>query len=283
MQPRLGEALLGGELISLDDTPLPTKNLAHVRNIQRGRLWLYLADIDRLAYCAFSPDWKGSHPQEVLAGFSGVIQNDGYAGINPLFAKGPAPPRRAGCNDHSRRKFVEALKLGDDRAKVVLDAYAKLYALERQATELNLSTQERQQMRQRDALPIWQQIAADIARLAIIANRKGPLGKAVTYWRNQRPALELYLSDGRLPISKAHVERLLRTVAVLRKNALFMGSLAAGPRYAALLPMALNRTPCGANPFDYFTWLFDRLAEGWPASKSLALLPQHWLRTRSAN
>ena len=283
LQPRLREALLSGELVSLDDTPLPTKNLAHVRNIQRGRLWLYLADIDRVAYCAFSPDWKGSHPQEVLGGFSGLIQNDGYAGINRLFAQGPSPPQRAGCNDHSRRKFVEALKLGDDRAKGVIDAYAKLYALERRATELNSSTQERQQMRQRDAVPIWQQMAADIGRLAIVANRKGPLGKAVTYWRNQRPALELYLSDGRLPISNAHVERLLRTVALLRKNALFMGSLAAGPRYAALLTMALNCTLCGANPFVYFTWLFDRLAEGWPASKTLELLPQHWMRTVSVS
>ena len=165
LQPRLREALTGGELISLDDKLLPTKNLAHARNIQRGRLWLYLADIDRMAYCAFSPDWKSSHPQAVLAGLSGLIQNDGHAGINPLFAEGPAPPQRAGCNDHSRREFVEALKLGDDRAKVVIDAYAKLYALERQAIELNASTQERQQIRQRDAVPIWQQMAADIAGL----------------------------------------------------------------------------------------------------------------------
>ena len=96
----------------------------------------------------------------------------------------------------------------------------------------------------------------------------------MTYWQNQRAALELFLSDGRLPISNAHVERLLRTAALLRKNALFMGSLAAGPRYVELLTMVLSCTLRGVNPFDYFTWLFDRLAEGWPGSKTLKLLPQ---------
>lgn len=59
------------------------------------------------------------------------------------------------------------------------------------------------------------------------------------------------MSSGSLPISNAHVERLLRTVALMRKNALFVGSLEAGERYAALLTMALNCVLCDANPFEY--------------------------------
>ena len=83
-----------------------------------------------------------------------------------------------------------------------------------------------------------------------------------------------FLSSGILPISIAHVERLLRTVALFRKNSLFIGAPDAGPRYAALLTLALNCVLCDVNPFDYFTQLFDRLAARWPQARAAELLPQ---------
>ena len=86
--------------------------------------------------------------------------------------------------------------------------------------------------------------------------------------------LAAFLSNGILPISNAHVERLLRTVALFRKNSLFIGSPDAGPRYAALLTLALNCALRDVNPFEYFTQLFDRLAAGWPSTRLLELLCQ---------
>ena len=59
-------------------------------------------------------------------------------------------------------------------------------------------------------------MADGIARLAIIANRKDPLGKAVTCWRNQRSALELYLSERWLP---AHLQRSRRAPIANRGTA----------------------------------------------------------------
>jgi hypothetical protein len=67
---------------------------------------------------------------------------------------------------------------------------------------------------------------------------------------------------------------LLRSVALFRKNSLFIGAPDAGPRYAALLTLALNCVLRGVNPFHYFTELFDRLAASWPQSRALEFLPQ---------
>jgi transposase len=279
LMPRIHSELLTSHLISLDDTPLPTKNLAHVNNIQRGRLWLFLGDVSRIAYCMFSEDWKGKHPQRILDGFQGEIQSDGYGGLAPLF-QGHDPPKRAGCNDHSRRKFVDAMKLGDSRAQDIIELYAQLYVVERQATQAGASAETRLEMRQRISVPIWVMLQARIEALAQVCTKKGPLGKAVIYWTKQRETLALFLSNGHVPISNAHVERMLRTVALMRKNTLFIGSLDAGPRYAALLTMALNCTLCGANPFAYFTWLYDRLADGVRGSQVLDLMPQAWLRNQ---
>ena len=58
------------------------------------------------------------------------------------------------------------------------------------------------------------------------------LGKAINYLRNHWQALMEYLEDGRLPIDNNWVERLMKRVAVGRKNWLFIGSLRAGIRNA---------------------------------------------------
>jgi len=93
---------LSSALVSFDDTPILAKAPERETGTQRGRLWLYIGDIARVAYCEYTPDWKGKHPQKVLAGFSGALQSDGYGGIAGLF-RGPDAPNKVGCNDHAGR------------------------------------------------------------------------------------------------------------------------------------------------------------------------------------
>jgi hypothetical protein len=136
-------------------------------------------------------------------------------------------------------------------------------------------------LRQTPSVPIWNALRAEIDKLAALGERKSPLGKAVTYFQRQEPRLAAFLGNGILPISNAHVERLLRSVALFRKNALFIGAPAAGPRYAALLTLALNCVLCDINPFDYFTQVFDRIAAGWPQG-AVELMPQAFAPTHQA-
>jgi transposase len=275
------QALLSSQMISLDDTPMPTKNVEAPHGITRGRLWLYMGDVSRTAYCQYSEDWKGTHPQRVLEGFAGPIQQDGYSGLHALFCARDAPPR-VGCNDHARRKWVEALRIGDDRAERVIALYSVLYAVEREAKQLGLNAADTVALRQTRSVPVWKALCEEVDRLAALGERKSPLGKAVTYFQRQKPRLEVFLSNGILPISNAHVERLLRSVALFRKNSLFIGAPKAGPRYAALLTLALNCVLCDVNPFAYFTQLFDRIAAGWPNARVAELLPQAFALTDQA-
>lgn len=274
IKPLARKSLLDSHLISLDDSPLPAKVVGHANGTQRGRLWLYIGDLARVGYCEFTPDWKGAHPQSVLADFRGQLQSDGYGGLHPLF-KGKDPPGKVGCNDHARRKFVEAMKLGDKRAERVIALYGALYTVEREVAKS--TADERLAVRQARSVPLWRELSATVLALEPKTEPKSPLGKAVTYFRRQHDALSAYLDDGLLPISNAHVERLLRSVALFRKNSLFVGSLEAGDRYAVLLTLAINCALCGANPFAYFNDLFDRVADGWPAARALELMPQAWL------
>ncbi len=234
---------------------------------------------NKVIYCEFTEDWKGSHPRRILEGFKGDIQGDGYAGIAPLF-KGAESPRRVGCNDHARRKFVKALEQGDTRAQKVLDLYRVLYAIERHAREKEKDVAALLALRQEESVPIWQDLEAEINRLQTNAGKKSPLGKAVTYFVRQGPTLRVFLSDGFLPISNAHVERQIRTVALFRKNSLFVGSLEGGTRYATLLTVMLNCLLVGANPYDYISDVINKIACDWPASNIDALLPRQWQEAR---
>ena len=274
--------LLQSELISLDDTPLKAQSRASPANgktMVSGRQWLYVGDVDRVAFAEFTKDWKGKHPRAVLQGFAGKVQGDGYAGINPLFG-GEGGPVRVGCNDHARRKFVAALKGGDLRAQEVVDIYRAIYAVEREATKRELEPDGRAALRQAESVPLWARLESAVGALAPQAGTKSPLGKAVVYFERQLPTLKVFLSDGGVPISNAHIERLIRTVAIFRNNSLFVGSVDAGKRYAVLLTLVIECRLAGINPYEYLVDVIDKIANDWPSLRARELLPRPWHAAR---
>ena len=264
-------------LVSLDDTGLPVRDRAHARGIKRGHVWTYLGDGGEIGFCEYTPDWKGAWPQATLAAFRGqVIQSDGYAGLAPIFAQ-PNPPRRAGCMDHCRRRFVKALEAGDARAAVIVAVLGKIYAVEAQARADGVDRDELGRRRQSDSRPLIDRVHRMIGDLAGRATPKSPLGKAVSYAVNQWSTLVVFLDDPRVPLSNAHVERQQRRTAIGRRNFLFAGSDDAARRFAILHTLILNCDLVGAPPFEYLRDVFRRLADDWPAARIRELLPAAWL------
>jgi len=274
LQKEARERLLRREIISLDDTPFYYKDLdSDCKGLRRGRLWVYVGDRGAIAYCEFTKDWKGEHPRGLLKGYKGIIQGDGYGGIDALFGD-PDGPRRAGCHDHARRGFIAAVAQGDDRADPIVDLFKVLYAIERRAKEAGMGLDDLLNLRQDKALPVWNDLDERVQALVGTVSKKSTLGKAVTYWTNQKATLSLYLGDARIPISNIGCEQLIRPVALTRKTSLYTGSVQAGRRYATLLTLAVNCTLTGVNPYVYFRDTFDHLARGWPARLIGELLPQ---------
>ena len=88
---------------------------------------------------------------------------------------------------------------------------------------------------------------------------KSSLAKALTYARNQWQALRRYTEDGRLTIDNNLSERTLRHQAVGRKNWLFLGSEAAGPRAAVLSTIIAGAKRHRIEPWCYVRDLLLRL------------------------
>jgi transposase len=268
---------LGCYLVSLDDTGMPVLDRDHPRGVKRGHLWTYVGDQGRAAFCDYTPDWKGEHPQKVLEAFTGkVLQGDGYAGLDALFAR-PGAPRRAGCMDHARRRFVVALEAGDARAAVAVSLFKQLYAVERAAREAGDDPAALHARRQRDSRPLVDRLHLVIGKLAPQAVPKSPLGKAVTYAINQWDTLKVFLDDPRVPLSNAQVERHQRRTAIGRKNYLFAGSDEGARRLAILMTLVVNCELAGASTFEYLRDVLERIAAGWPQRRLGELLPHTWL------
>ena len=102
---------------------------------------------------------------------------------------------------------------------------------------------------------------------------KSTLGKAMQYALNRWEALARYLEDGRLSIDNNLAERLLRGIALTRKNFLFLGSDAGGDRAAIIYTIAETAKLNGHNPEAYIATVLDRLAKGHLASRIDDLLP----------
>jgi len=211
-----------------------------------------------------------------MLGVRVVIQCDGYAGIGPVFA-GPDPPKRAGCMDHARRKWVVALDAGDARAAIVVKLLAGLYAVEAEARAQGLSPDALVARRHEKSRPIMAQLRRVIGDLAAGASPKSPLGKATTYAINQWPTLEVFLDDGRVPLSKnAHVERQQRRTVLGRKNYLFSGSDDGARRLAILQTFVVNCDLAKIPMWQYLRDTLARLADGWPQSRIAELTPAAW-------
>ncbi|SSL09070.1 IS66 family element, transposase [Klebsiella pneumoniae] len=94
LEGALQDYVLTDGKLHADDTPVPVL-LPGNKKTKTGRLWTYVRD-DRNAgselapavWFAYSQDRKGIHPQSHLAGFSGVLQADAYAGFNELYRNG---------------------------------------------------------------------------------------------------------------------------------------------------------------------------------------------------
>ena len=98
--------------------------------------------------------------------------------------------------------------------------------------------------------------------------------KRLTYARNQWAALRRYTEDGRLTIDNNISERTLRHQAIGRKNWLFLGSEAAGPRAAVLYTILAGAKSHRIEPWAYVRDILRRLHADGQCLEDL--LPDRW-------
>jgi hypothetical protein len=184
------------------------------------------------------------------------------------------------CWAHGRRGFEEALHTTN--ALLVHEALVwiqQLYDLEDRAREF--SADERRALRQEEAVPILQRMKARFLEVRPTLRPKAKLAAAVDYVLNRWEASVRYTSDGRIPIDNNLIERLLRPIAVGRKNYLFFGSEKGGQTAATLYTLVQSARRNCVDVWPYLTDVLRRLPAIPPTDTAAleTLLPDWWLQT----
>lgn len=276
--------VLRAPVLHTDDTPVKVLSPGKGKTAT-GRLWVYLVDEgpwrgDRppAAFYRYSPDRKGIRPQEDLADFTGFIQADAFAGYERLTSPqngAPAKITHVACMAHARRYFFEDFEASKSPvSEEALKRIQALYGIEREI--MGKPAHERYTVRQEQALPLLREFEMWMREKAARISVKTDAGKALSYALERWEALSRYATDGRLAIDNNPAERSLRTIAVSRKNFLFLGSDEGGRRAAIIYTLVQSAKMNGLNPHAYLAGILDAMARGHSNQRLADLTPWAW-------
>ena len=276
---RIREEGLKAAKIHTVDTPVPML-VPGKGKTARARLWTYVVD-DRasgasgpaLVWYRFTPDRSGIHPQAELKHFTGLLQADGYAGYDKLYAEGRI--REVACWAHFRRKIFENHQTSPTPlTSDLLERIAALYRIEDdirgQPPDVRRCHRQERSRPQIDELLIA--IDDTLRRLS----PKSAMAKALAYGRKRWQALTRFTGEGAAEIDNNIAERAMRSIAIGRKNWLFAGAKAGGERAAAIYSVIETAKLGGIEPQAYIADVIEKIASGWPASRWDELMPWNW-------
>ncbi len=263
----LRQEVLASDVVHTDDTPVTLAKSA-AGGPRQARVWVYLNREGRHWY-EFTDSRKRDGPARVFQDFTGYLQADAYGGYDRLFFPGGAT--EVACWAHVRRKFVEAEATDPTLAQEAVDRIRTLFQIEEAAKDL--SDAARVELRHARARPLLDEFHAWLDLAETQSLPKSPLGKAIVYARNQWPALQRYLDDGRLEISNNAAERALRPFAVGRKNWLFFQREGGGRTAAILMSLLMTAKAAGIHANDYFRDVLLRIST---CTDAKMLTPHGW-------
>jgi transposase len=273
--------VLNQKYLQADETPLKVLDRDHKNGIHQGYVWIYNAPCDKLTLFDYRKGRDQSGPKQMLEGYAGILQVDGYAVYEKLFGNHP-DILLVYCMAHARRKFVDALKYDEQKATYVLERMQLLYALEKQMREEGLDWEGKTKLRQEKSIPVLLELKEWMIQQLPLVIPKSPLGQAIAYSLPRWDGLCAYALHGQIEIDNNLAENVIRPLAIGRKAFLFAGSHQAAEMTAAMYSFMAT---CKKNGVDEQGWLkdvFERIRSH--KQKDLyQLLPNNWIKFRNQN
>jgi len=262
----------------MDETPAPVLDPGR-RKTKTGYLWALARD-DRpwggddppgVAF-TYTPGRGGQYAEDILEGFEGILQVDGYAGYNRLIRRAQAPVTLAYCWAHARRKLHEVAR--NNSAPIAEEGLKRIAALYRIEADIRgesaggrLKARQARAVPKIDAFRTW----LDQSQSRVLG--KSPLGEALRYIAKHWDGLTLYLEDGCIEMDNNTVERTIRPIALSRKNALFAGHDAGAQNWAMIASLIETCKLNAVDPQAWLTHIFEAIVSGHKAADIEALLP----------
>jgi len=240
-----------------------------------GKMWAYRG-LDRAPYNIF--DFRISRhrdgPDDFFRESKCIVQGDCFSGNTSVVLHNRERLQFAACWAHARREVYDVSKENEYRKKL-LDMIQGLY--DAYAREQGMDADARVAHRKKFALPLLETIkkyvdSLDASRVLPKSDMAGALG----YIRNHWDALNVYVSNGQIPIDNNRVEQLMRQVALGRKNWLFVANVESGERVARLMSVVSSAKRHSLDVWRYLKDILDRILAG--ETDYSKLMPDVWKR-----
>ena len=273
--------LLAGNYIQADETYVGVQTEEKTGRNHTGYFWQYSAPGKGVVF-DFEMTRSKEVPKAFFKDYGGILHTDGYVAYEKDI--GTEKLIHACCLAHSRRKFIEAIKVqtkahaADPKLERVVALMDELFAIDREAREQKLSLEDRHALRQ-EHVPA---ILVDLHALLFAMQASGTFlpksiaGNAISYTLTRWEKLTRFLEHPVIELSTNWAENSMRTIAIGRRNWLHLGSKEAGPKIAAIFSIVEScrklDIPIRRYLLDVLPGLADRsiqsLAELTPAAYS---------------
>jgi len=269
----LKNTVLKSDYIQADETTIPVQTSEKKGSTHTGYLWVYHSPHSKVVCFEYQKSRAKTGPDEFLKNYEGTLQTDGYAAYNSF--ENNSSVTLLACMAHARRKFEHALDNNKPLASYALSEFQKLYEIERQARENNLSFDEIKILRQGKSVPILNSFETWLQVNSTKVLPKSPIGQAISYTQNLWKRLIRYVDDGKYLIDNNLIENSIRPVALGRKNYLFAGSHQAASRTAMIYSFFGTCKINNINPYNWLKYVLTVISD-WKANKLSELLPQNF-------
>jgi transposase len=274
----LRDRLLDYDILQMDETTVQVLKEPGKTAQSKSYLWLQKGGPSQkpVVLYDYDPGRGAAVPMQLLEGYGGYLQTDGYAGYNAVVASNNLI--HVGCMAHARRKFSDAVKAQGrnkkrGKAHRGLALIQKLYRVEQKARKQKLTPEKRKTLRQKQAQPILDEIRVWLDTSLPQVPPSSVTGIALNYLNNEWNKLIAYLKDGRLEMDNNGAENAIRPFVVGRKNWLFSTSVRGVKASANLYSLIETAKANGLEPYAYLRYLFTQLPKAESVEDVEVLLP----------
>ncbi|HET9101517.1 MAG TPA: IS66 family transposase [Acidobacteriaceae bacterium] len=252
------ESLASG-YIQADETPVDVQTHDKRGKNHQGYLWQYSTPGGGAVF-DFRMSRGREGPKLFLGAFAGILQTDDYT----AYERGLGGPGmvHACCWSHSRRHFIDAVKLNKQDADSIraVELIDKLFLIDAHAREEKMDHAARHLLRQEKAPPLLDEIREHLLATSKTVLPRSKAGQASNYTLALWKKLTLFLEYPQLELSTNLAENSMRPVAMGRKNWIHIGSPQAGPRVAAILSVIESCRRLRISVRDYLAAILPGLA-----------------------
>lgn len=278
---KIKEAVLACNYLQVDETTLPVIN-KEKKQATKEYLWLARAVTEKILFFSYLDGSRSQHTaQQILQGFKGHLQCDGYNGYD-VFQK-DSHVHLVACWAHVRRKYIESTEENKELSGYALKHIQALYALEKTIRENNYPPDKIKQERAQIALPIINKLQTWIEETYPKVLPKSNIGKAMAYNYSLINRLKEYTTQGYLLIDNNLAENAIRPIALSRKNFLFCGNHNAAENAAIMFTIIGCCKEQGINTREYLNDILSKLPYFSNTKKDIShLLPWEWIKSNPA-